>query len=55
MNSNLILSEKMIWFKLLQWSKTEETLQVNMEEYEELIINTINQLESEKYSKHNQK
>jgi len=55
MNSNLILSKEMILFKLLQWLKTEETLQVNIEEYEELIISTINQLESEKYSENNQK
>ena len=49
------LSKEMILFKLLQWLKTEETLQVNIEEYEELIISTINQLESEKYSENNQK
>ena len=55
MNSNLILSKEMILFKLLQWLKTEETLHVNIEEYEELIISTINQLESEKYSENNQK
>ena len=55
MNSNLILSKEMILFKLLQWLKTEETLQVNIEEYEELMISTINQLESEKYSENNQK